>query len=112
MEEGAEGFSDGGVVADVEAEEVGGDGVENDELAIGKSGEGLFKILISLATKEAIGIGGGFAGVEFVGEEVDFGEVGAVGEEPGANDLGGIVFAGNDDDGCGAARKWKVESGK
>jgi hypothetical protein len=114
VEEGVQGFSDGGVVADVEAGEEGGDGVEDDELAIFESAEGVLERAVALAIEPVFGARGHFAEVELIGEEMDFGEVGAVGEEARANDLGGIVFAGDEDDGAGRlrreSRRWRVES--
>lgn len=104
MEERGEGFADDEVVADVGVGEEGGDGVEDDELAIAEGRQCAFEGTVMFEIEEESGVGGAFGDVVKGGEDVDSGEIGTVGKEAGADDLSGIVFEGDEDDGTLGAR--------
>ena len=109
MGERIEDEAGGGFVGCADGAEQGADGVEDDEFAVGEVFQGVFDGLVVLQGEvhfEAVEAPGIFAVVE----EVDFGEVGAVSAEAREKSLGGIFFAGDEEDRAerarGAVREW------
>jgi hypothetical protein len=98
--EGMEKFSNVPVVAKVGAIEEGSDGVENDEAAIAVVEKCVLKVAGVAEIESEAGLGSAFGLIVDAIEDVDFAQVSAVSFEAWADDLMGIVFAGDEDDGA------------
>ena len=75
-------------------------GIYHHEFAIGEMFEGVVDELVVVEIEEDFGVDGVAAVLGGV-EVMDFSQVGTAGEEAGAEDLGGIIFAADEEDGAG-----------
>jgi hypothetical protein len=104
MEEGGEHGADLSIVAAVGVEEEADDGIENQELDVGKVVDRAVEVGVLPEVEKDLRVGRTSGGVAAVVEDADVFEVRAGGDEAGADDLIWVVFARAEED--GALRTW------